>query len=61
MVPALELGALLRQRYLIKHVLGQGGFGRTYLALDQERFSEPCVLKAFTVQFADDLRFSARG
>jgi serine/threonine protein kinase len=53
MLPALELGALLRQRYLIRQLLGQGGFGRTYLALDQERFNERCVLKEFTVQFAD--------
>ncbi len=54
MVSSISLGTLLRQRYLIKQVLGQGGFGRTYLAIDQERFNEPCVLKEFTVPYQDD-------
>ncbi|MCY7275835.1 MAG: serine/threonine protein kinase [Phormidesmis sp. CAN_BIN44] len=53
-VSSISLGTLLRQRYLIKQVLGQGGFGRTYLAIDQERFNEPCVLKEFTVPYQDD-------
>lgn len=53
MVPVIPLGTLLRQRYLIKEVLGQGGFSRTYLAVDQERFNEPCVLKEFTVPYQD--------
>jgi serine/threonine protein kinase len=60
MLPALELGVLLRQRYSIKQILGQGGFGRTYLALDQERFNECCVLKEFVVQSAD-LGLMAKG
>jgi serine/threonine protein kinase len=30
--------------------LGQGGFGRTYLAQDTHRFNEPCVLKEFDPQ-----------
>lgn len=54
MVLSLPLGTVLRQRYLIQQVLGQGGFGRTYLALDQERFNERCVLKEFTVPYQDD-------
>ncbi len=54
MVSSISLGTLLRQRYLVKQVLGQGGFGRTYLAIDQERFNEPCVLKEFTVPYQDD-------
>lgn len=54
MVSSISLGTLLRQRYLIKQVLGQGGFGRTYLAVDQERFNELCVIKEFVVPYQDD-------
>lgn len=53
MAPPIPLGTLLRQRYLIQQVLGQGGFGRTYLAIDQERFDERCVLKEFSVPYED--------
>ncbi len=54
MVHPIPCGTLLRQRYLIQKVLGQGGFSRTYLALDQERFHELCVLKELTVPYQDD-------
>lgn len=54
MVSSIALGTLLRQRYFIKQVIGQGGFGRTYLAVDQERFDELCVIKEFTVPYQDD-------
>ncbi len=54
MVPPIPLGTLLRQRYLIQVILGQGGFGRTYLAIDQERFDERCVLKEFSVPYQDE-------
>ncbi len=40
-------GTLINNRYLIQKTLGRGGFGRTYLALDNQRFNEPCVLKEF--------------
>ncbi len=53
-VSSIPLGSLLRQRYLIQQVLGQGGFGRTYLAIDQERFGEPCVIKEFVVPYQED-------
>ncbi|WP_448571593.1 serine/threonine protein kinase, partial [Trichothermofontia sp.] len=43
----LPAGSCLRQRYLIQHLLGQGRWGYTYLALDQERFGERCVLRQF--------------
>ncbi len=46
----LSPGLVLNDRYLVRHVLGQGGFGRTYLAEDSHRFNEPCVLKEFAPQ-----------
>ncbi len=47
MQPPLPTGTLLANRYRINRVLGQGGFGRTYLVEDQGRFNEPCALKEF--------------
>lgn len=43
----INQGTLINNRYLIQKTLGRGGFGRTYLALDIQRFKEPCVLKEF--------------
>jgi serine/threonine-protein kinase len=37
-------------RYQIARELGRGGFGRTYLAQDSNRFNELCVLKEFAPQ-----------
>jgi len=45
MQPPLTPGTLLNQRYLIVQTLGQGGFGRTYLAEDRGRFNERCAIK----------------
>ncbi len=43
-------GQILGDRYLISRQVGQGGFGRTYLAEDTNRFNELCVLKEFAPQ-----------
>lgn len=41
----LPFGTILQHRYHLLSILGQGGFGRTYLAEDQGRFNELCALK----------------
>ena len=43
-------GLVLGERYRIVRELGHGGFGRTYLAEDLNRFNEVCVLKEFAPQ-----------
>jgi serine/threonine protein kinase, bacterial len=48
--PSLQAGLVLGDRYRILRELGQGGFGRTYLAEDLNRFNEACVLKEFAPQ-----------
>lgn len=45
MQPPIPLGTVLQNRYRLIKILGQGGFGRTYLAQDQGRFDELCALK----------------
>ncbi|MGD1859608.1 MAG: protein kinase [Leptolyngbyaceae cyanobacterium] len=40
-------GSKIGGRYVIQRVLGQGGFGRSYLGEDSQRFGELCVLKEF--------------
>lgn len=41
----IPIGTVLQSRYRLIKILGQGGFGRTYLATDQGRFNELCALK----------------
>ncbi|MDB9525321.1 protein kinase [Oscillatoria sp. CS-180] len=41
--PSSKIGG----RYVVQRVLGQGGFGRSYLVEDSQRFGEKCVLKEF--------------
>ncbi|AFY49639.1 serine/threonine protein kinase [Nostoc sp. PCC 7524] len=45
MQPPISIGTVLQNRYRIIQILGQGGFGRTYLAEDQRRFNELCAIK----------------
>lgn len=54
MQPPIPLESVLQNRYRIIQVLGQGGFGRTYLAQDQGRFSELCALKELIPNQNDD-------
>ncbi|MEG4013601.1 MULTISPECIES: serine/threonine-protein kinase [unclassified Microcoleus] len=44
----LAPGSTLEKRYRIIRELGRGGFGRTYLAEDINRYGENCVLKEFS-------------
>ena len=43
-----ELIPILRGHYRVIKLLGEGGFGRTYLAEDIDRLNEYCVVKQFT-------------
>ncbi|WP_249370337.1 bifunctional serine/threonine-protein kinase/formylglycine-generating enzyme family protein [Acaryochloris marina] len=45
-----ELISLLRHRYKIVKPLGQGGFGKTYLAEDTDKLQRPCVVKQLFYQ-----------
>lgn len=45
-----KLSPLLRGHYRPIRPLGQGGFARTYLAVDEDRLKSPCVIKQFSPQ-----------
>ena len=44
------LSPLFRNRYHVIQLLGEGGFGRTYEAIDTDRMDDPCVIKQFFPQ-----------
>ena len=50
----LRDGVILNNRYRIVQQIGQGGFGRAYLAEDIHRYRELCVLKEFAPQVESD-------
>jgi serine/threonine protein kinase len=50
----LRDGTILNNRYRIVKQIGQGGFGRAYLAEDTHRYRELCVLKEFAPQVESD-------
>lgn len=45
-----KLSPLFRNRYRVIQLLGEGGFGRTYEAIDTDRMDDPCVIKQFFPQ-----------
>ena len=53
MQPTLIPGTTLQNRYRVLQLLGQGGFGRTYLAEDVGRFNEQCAVKELEPQQGD--------
>lgn len=46
-----SFGKLLRSRYRVLRLLGEGGFSRTYATEDVDRLNAPCVIKQFFPQF----------
>lgn len=46
----LTVGQVIDNRYEIGRILGQGGFGRSYLAVDRQKSRKICVLKEFAPQ-----------
>jgi formylglycine-generating enzyme required for sulfatase activity len=43
-------GQILRNRYRVLRLLGEGGFSKTYAAEDVDRLNAPCVIKQFFPQ-----------
>ncbi len=49
----LSINTLLQGRYRLSELMAESGFARTYLAEDQGRFGERCVVKEFFSRSAD--------
>ena len=49
---ALRPGSILNGRYILGHVLGQGGFGITYIALDDQTKERVAIKEYFPAEFA---------
>ncbi|MDB9338838.1 MULTISPECIES: serine/threonine protein kinase [Cyanophyceae] len=43
----IQPGTRFRDRYIFRELIGQGGFGRTYIAEDTGRFNEQVAIKEF--------------
>jgi serine/threonine-protein kinase len=50
----IHQGEIIANRYKIIKLLGQGGFGRTYLAEDRKQSAKTCVLKEFAPQVEEE-------
>ncbi len=50
----LSPGTIVDRRYQIEKTLGQGGFGRTYLVKDANRFGDHFVLKEFVSRHSNE-------
>ena len=55
------LVAQLRNRYQPVRPVGQGGFGRSYLAIDLDRLQQPCIIKQFSPQGGNPIHSIAGG
>ncbi|MGH1396970.1 MAG: protein kinase domain-containing protein [Trichormus sp.] len=50
---SIAVGQVIDNRYRLIRQIGQGGFGRTYLAEDQKKSHQKCVLKEFAPQVTE--------
>ncbi len=53
----LPMETILQSRYRLRELMAEGGFARTYLAQDQGRFNERCVVKEFCPNSGDTTVF----
>jgi serine/threonine protein kinase len=54
----IVVDTILQQRYRILKSIGEGAFGRTYLASDQSRFGEQCAVKELAMSTGSRSRLS---